>query len=321
MKSFAVVAVALTVMSPGPALAQPSAAVIGSRTLRLASEPVAFRTQDIDYLHVDGKTFQATIYQPEGPGPFPAILDVHDGAWVRDDVRRDSHTLMNKALAAAGMVVAAIDFRHSPQYHYPDSVMDVNFALRWLRANASRFNASPHVVGAFGASSGGHLVLLTGMRPADPRYAGLPVAGISPDSARPDYIIVAYPISDPLARRAYALRAGNEAPVRSTDIYFLAPGSLQEGNPQLILDRHEPVTLPPVLLLQGSAGADGIVLDKNVSPEIQERFAASYRAAGGQLQLELLAGAPHNFVNSAGPSLDRALGLMKIFIGQQLAKQ
>ncbi len=159
------------------------------------------------------------------------------------------------------------------------------------------------------------------MRPADPRYAGLPVAGISPDSAKPDYIIVAYPISDPLARRAYALRAGNEAPVRSTDIYFLTPGSLQEGNPQLILDRHEPITLPPVLLLQGSAGADGIVLDKNVSPEIQQRFAASYRAAGGQLQLELLVGAPHNFVNSAGPSLDRALGLMKTFIGQQLAKQ
>jgi acetyl esterase/lipase len=49
------------------------------------------------------------------------------------------------------MVVVAIDFRHSPQYHYPESVVDVNFALRWLRANASRFNASPHVIGAFGA--------------------------------------------------------------------------------------------------------------------------------------------------------------------------
>src|SRR6267378_3499573 len=68
------------------------------QALRLASGPVAVRTQDIDYLRVDGKTFQATIYQPEGPGPFPAILDVHGGAWVREEVRRDEHARFAKAL-------------------------------------------------------------------------------------------------------------------------------------------------------------------------------------------------------------------------------
>jgi len=46
-----------------------------------------------------------------------------------------------------------------------------------------------------------------------------------------------------------------------------------------------------VLLLQGSADADGVVKDKNVSPEIQQRFAASYQAAGGTIQLELWPGA------------------------------
>jgi acetyl esterase/lipase len=219
------------------------------------------------------------------------------------------------------MVVAAIDFRQSPQYRYPDSVADVNFALRWLRANASKFNASPQVVGAFGSSSGGHLVLLNGMRPSDPRYAALPLPGVAPESARPDYIILVYPISDPLARRAYAQEVGNQAPVKSTDIYFSPPGSLQDGNPQLILDRRESVTLPPVLLLQGSADAAGVVKDSNVSPAIQQRFAASYRAAGGQIQLEMLPGAPHNFVNTAGANLDRALSLMKTFIEQRLAGQ
>jgi dienelactone hydrolase len=39
------------------------------------------------------------------------------------------------------------------------------------------------------------------------------------------------------------------------------------------------------------------VKDTNVSPEIQQRFATSYGAAGGKMQLELLPGAPHNFVN------------------------
>jgi acetyl esterase len=301
---------------PSPATSSPAAAT--ARALRLTSGPVAFNVQDVDYLQVDGKTFQATIYQPEGPGPFPAILDVHGGAWVREDKRRDEHVLMDKALAAMGMVVVAIDYRQSDQHHYPDSVADVNFAIRWLRANASKFNASPRIVGVFGSSSGGHLVLLNVMRPSDPRYAALPLAGIS---ASPDYIILVYPISDPLARRAYALEVGNNGPVKNTDIYFAPPGSLQDGNPQLILDRHESVKLPPVLVLQGSADANGLVKDTNMSPVIQQRFAASYQAAGGRIQLELLPGAPHDFVNTAGPNLDRALGLMKTFLEQQLAGQ
>jgi acetyl esterase/lipase len=147
------------------------------------------------------------------------------------------------------------------------------------------------------------------------------LAGFGTGSASPDYIILVYPISDPLARRAYAAELGNNAPVKSTDIYFSLPGSVQEGNPQLILDRHEPIKLPPVLLLQGSADTNGVVKDTNMSPEIQRRFADSYRAAGGKMQLELLPGAPHNFVNVDGTNLDRALGLMKTFIEQQLANQ
>lgn len=149
----------------------------------------------------------------------------------------------------------------------------------------------------------------------------LPLSSVSPDSASPDYIIVSYPISDPIARRAYAQQVGNDVPVKGTDIYFSPPGSLEDGNPQLILDRHESGRLPPVLLLQGSADTNGVEADKNVSPEIQQRFVASYRAEGGKIQLELLPGAPHNFVNMAGPNLDHALGLIKAFIEQQLAHQ
>ena len=299
----------------------PCDGIAAEQSLKLASEPVAVRTQDVDYLHVDGKAFQATIYQPEGAGPFPVLLDVHGGAWVREDVRRDEHALMAKALAAMGIMVVSVDFRQGAQHRYPESVVDVNFAMRWLRANAPKFNGSPQTVGVFGSSSGGHLVLLNAMRPADSRYAALPLAEVAAENARPDYIILTYPISDPLARRAYAEGLGNSAPVKSTDIYFSPPESLREGNPQLILDRHESVKLPAALLLQGSADANGIVKDTNVSPAIQERFAASYRATGGKLQLELLPGAPHNFVNSAGPHLDRALGLLKTFIQQQIAAQ
>jgi acetyl esterase len=287
--------------------------------LRLASAPVGLQMRDVEYLQIDGKSFRATVYQPEGSGPFPVILDVHGGAWVREDVSRDEHSLMDRTLAAMGLVVVAIDYRQSANYHYPDSVADVNFALRWLRANAPQFNGSSQIVGVFGSSSGGHLVLLNGLRPSDPRYAALRLGGLATASSSPDYMILVYPISDPLARRAYAAGLGNNAPVKSTDLYFSVPGSIEEGNPQFILDRHESIKLPPALLIQGSADTNGVVKDTNVSPEIQRRFAASYGAAGGKIQLELLPGAPHNFVNVDGPHLDTALALMKIFIGQQLA--
>jgi acetyl esterase/lipase len=310
-KQWLPLSLALIVIGCSQAAAQP----------RLARERVPVQTQTIDYLQVDGKTFQATIYRPEGTGPFPAILDVHGGAWTREDVGRDEHALFDKALAAMGVVVVAIEYRQSPQHHYPDSVADVNFALRWIRANALKFDASPQMVGVFGSSSGGHLVLLNAMRPTDPRYAALPLAGGSLSSASPDYAILVYPISDPLARRAYAQQVGSTAPVKSTDIYFSPSGSIEDGNPQMILDRREPVRLPPILLLQGSADATGVVNDKNVSPEIQQRFASSYRSAGGKIQLELLPGAPHNFVNAPGAHADHALALIRAFVEERLAGQ
>ncbi len=87
------------------------------------------------------------------------------------------------------------------------------------------------------------------------------------------------------------------------------PESLDGGNPQLIVDRRGSAKLPSVLLIQDSADAHGVVKDTNVSLTVQQRFTASYRAAGGKIQLEMLPGAFHNFVNAAGRHLDHVLGL------------
>lgn len=277
-----------------------------------------FHAWDVDYLHVAEKTFQATIYQPEGAGPFPVIVDVHGGAWVRDDICRDEHVLMNRALAAMGIMVVAVDFRQGPQHHYPESVSDVNFAFRWVRAHATKFNGSSRCIGAFGSSSGGHLVLLNSICPNDPRYTAIPLDGVPRHSARPDYIILACPISDPQARMAYAQAIGNQSIVKFTRAYFSTTGSIEDGNPQRILEQCDSVRLPPALLLQGGADANGVVADQNISPAIQQRFADAYRAVGGRVQLELLPGAPHNFVNTNGVNFDSALTLIMTFVGQQL---
>ena len=63
------------------------------------------------------------------------------------------------------------------EYPYPSSLADINYATRWLKVHAADFNADPATVGGLGVSSGGHLILLSAMRPFDPRYTALPLAG------------------------------------------------------------------------------------------------------------------------------------------------
>ena len=76
--------------------------------------------RDVEYQQQDGKPWLARVYQPKGPGPFPAMVDVHGGAWHNGDRMNDAS--MDQALAARGIVVAALDFRQPPEAAYPASM-------------------------------------------------------------------------------------------------------------------------------------------------------------------------------------------------------
>jgi alpha-beta hydrolase superfamily lysophospholipase len=79
-----------------------------------------------------------------------------------------------------------------------------------------------------------------------------------------------------------------------------------------MLDRREAVALPPLLVMQGA-------LDDNVLPALQQKFAACYRAAGGECQLEIFEGCQHEWVAQPGPQTDRAYEVVKRFIAHELA--
>src|SRR5207253_4734590 len=189
----------------------------------------------------------ARVYRPVGTGPFPTVVDVHGGAWNNGDRLND--TLMNQAMAAQGVLTVAIDFRQPPEAGYPASVQDMNLAIRWLKVHASEFGGTSRV-GALGVSSGGHLVLLGGLRPRDPRYAALALDGHADVDASLAYVIACWPVSDPLYRYQLAREAGNESIVKAHDAYWGSEAAMAEGNPPLILERGEPVDLPPALVNQ-----------------------------------------------------------------------
>ena len=270
------------------------------------------KVSDTEYRRAEGQIWLARIYQPCGKGPFPAILDVHGGVWSQGD--RTTNAYLDQQLAASGLVVVAIDFRLAPQYHYPAQVADINFATRWLKAHAQQFNADPHCVGTLGTSSGGHTAVLSAMRPHDARYKALPLPEAPDMDATAVWVIALWPVLDPYARYLYAQETGREELVIRTRDYFVTEETMQEGNPQLILERREKVQLPPVLLIQGTA-------DKNIPLSIPEKFANSYLISGGELALELFPGMPHGFANQPGPETERALEIMKGWIARQVATQ
>jgi dipeptidyl aminopeptidase/acylaminoacyl peptidase len=69
-----------------------------------------------------------------------------------------------------------------------------------------------------------------------------------------------------------------------------------------------------MFILQGA-------LDDNVLPVVQERFVAAYRAAGGEIELEVYPGADHRWIIHPGPQTDRAIEMIKAFIARQLRAQ
>ena len=267
------------------------------------------KTWDVEFREAPKRTLLARVYQPQGAGPFPVLLDLHGGAWNNKD--RTANSTMDESLARSGILVVAVDLTRAHEAPYPASVQDANYAVRWLKYKAQEWNGDAATLGVLGSSSGGHEVELLAMRPNDVRYNALKLSEAPQLNATINYIATRSPVSDPYARFLNAESMGWAEMIQNSKKYFDPWETIHEANPQEILDRGEKVTLPPLLIMQGE-------LDHNVRPAVQEKFADAYRAAGGDCQYELFAGCEHLWIDDPGPMTDRAHEMVKNFIASQL---
>lgn len=298
-------------------LLQAGAATLGTAILGTAALPIAakaegntpyeFVVKDIVYHRVGGKDRLARLYQPAGTGPFPALLQIHGGAWNGKDRTDGQNTALD--LAAAGIVVLAIDFRNAPEAPYPASLQDINYGIRWLKAHAGEFGSSAAQVGAYGTSSGGHQALLAAIRPDDPRYRALPLTEAPDMDAKLAFVVSGWGVLFPLERYKLAKAKGDDALAKGHDIFFGSEAGQIEATPALIIERGEKVYLPPALVFQGTQ-------DQWTTAELAERFADDYRKAGGTIDLLLLDGARHTFVNEHpfDPNSVKAVQTMIAFV-------
>jgi len=280
----------------------------------MAYNPAArhdIKVRDVEFRRNPKRTLMARIFQPQGAGPFPVLLDLHGGAW--NDKDRFANVPMAENVAASGVVVVAIDMTLAPEAPYPASIQDANYGVRWLKAKAAGWKVDPATLGVLGSSTGGYVAELLGMRPRDPRYNAHALPEAPGLDATVNYVIARSPISDPYSRFQQAEKMKRAEMVQKTKNYFVPWESIYEGNPQQILDRGEAVMLPPLLIMQGD-------LDDNVLPALQEEFAAAYRKAGGDCRLEIFKGCEHMWVAKPGPQTDRAHEMVRSFIASELTK-
>jgi acetyl esterase/lipase len=266
--------------------------------------------EDLEYGKVGDTPLLARLYRPRGMTGFPSIVEVHGGAWTGND--RLANAAIDQAIAAAGTAVLALDFRLAPASPYPASVADINLGIRWLKANIAKFGGDSSRIGGLGTSSGGHQLWLNVLRPRDPRYAAMKLAGADNIDASLGFVVVCWPISDPVARYRMARETGNERLVKNHDAFFLTEAVMAEANPQAIVESGEAHNLPPCLLIQGTA-------DANVTSDMADRFVAAYTKAGGKITLRKFEDQPHTFIpqNPTSAASVEALGLITDFIREQ----
>ena len=254
-----------------------------------------------------GRQLMARVYQPQGKGPFPTVLDLHGGAWNRKD--RFAEEPMDRAIASSGVLVVAIDMTLAPEAPYPACVQDANYGVRWLKSKAAQWNGDASKIGVYGSSSGGHVAELLALRPRDPRYGAIPLPGAPSLDASVAWVATRSPISNTFARYENAETHKRESMIKNNKTFFVPWDTIHESNPQEILERREKVTLVPLLVMQGA-------LDDNVLPAAQEKFVATYKAAGGAIEYHLFPDSVHEWVADPGVQTDRARETVKAFIAR-----
>ena len=265
---------------------------------------MGFRVETVEYQRASGTPLLAEVYHPEGPGPHPAVLEVHGGAWTGGD--RFNNKPIAEHLAANGVLVASIDFRMPPVAGYPDTLADVNLGIRWLKSRAAEWGSRADLVGGLGTSSGGHMMLLAMLRPGDPRYGKLPGPALD---ASLRFGVACWPVADPVLRYRTMKDKGNARLVAAHDAFWPDEAAMEEGSPTHILNRGEAVSLPPALIMQGTA-------DNNLTDDMMANLVGVWRARGGAIESHSFPGQPHAFIPNAPTTPDsvRGLGLILDFV-------
>ena len=221
-------------------------------------------------------------------GPAPAAVYVHGGSWISGNYDTGGFLIntIGPALAEQGFVVVSVDYRLGPKAKWPDQIIDVKCAIRYLRANASQLNIDQNEIGAWGQSAGGHLVALLGT--AGPK-AGWDVGAYPTESSKVEAVV-------DMAGPSDLLTLGNQGDsllVAETFVKLLGPiphkmlgADLRAASPVTYVAHGD----PPFLVMHSSD-------DEIVYPQQSNELSWDLGANDVPHQLMIVEGGGHEFDN------------------------
>ena len=241
----------------------------------LLGEPRAAKLTDLEYGQAGGEKLLLDVSVPADAGPHPVAILVHGGGWSGGDkATTDGGAgigIWFQELTAANYTWFSINYRLAPKHRWPACLDDVQTAIRWVKANAAKFNGDPSRIALFGHSAGGHLVCLA--------------ATVPDNSVRVQAVVGFAPVTN--HEQELPVRGGVSASLqnllnRPKEVTPESLGLLRAISPL----NHLRPGLPPFLLVHGDA-------DKTVPIQQSHDFQAKLRANGVECDLQILPGAPH----------------------------
>jgi len=267
-----------------------------------ALPPGVVAEENIEYANPDNQHLKLDLYRPKEGGPHPVVICIHGGGFVGG--QRQTMRWICARLAAEGYAAATIQYRLAPKYRFPACVQDCKAAVRWVRANAKKYNFNPDRIAAMGTSAGGHLSVFLAATAEVKEFEG--------DGGHPEY---SSRIS--CAVNAFGPTDFTRIQGKSKSEPVLEPflgGTLQSHRQQYI--RASPLywitpNTAPVLTLVGTK-------DEHVPLEQEKWLHERLDACGVPNELVVLEGAGHGF---KGQAQEKAQAAMLAFLAKYLKKR
>ncbi|MDD5284116.1 MAG: alpha/beta hydrolase [Bacteroidales bacterium] len=120
--------------------------------------------KDVNYASDGMESHNMDIYLPkEQKNTYQAVIVIYGSAWFSNNAKAMASASIGTPLLNAGFAVISINHRSSTEAIWPAQIQDVKAAVRFVRANAARYDIDPSFIGITGFSSGGHLATFAGV--------------------------------------------------------------------------------------------------------------------------------------------------------------
>ena len=132
--------------------------------------PEVERIRDIEYHRAGNLGLRLDVYRRrDRPTGCPTLLQIHGGGWVLGSKNEQGIPLMLQ-LASRGWVCVSVDYRLAPLATFPEPLIDLKHAIKWIRTHGGEYGANPDFLVVTGGSAGGHLCSLVALTANDPEY-------------------------------------------------------------------------------------------------------------------------------------------------------